>query len=274
MFDSEGWEQSPILYEEWAERIKKEPELAVKLRMNRGAYLKRELEYRTNGRNAIISISGGTGGGKSFAAIRLAYWINKLYKTENKPEIFFKPEEALEALPDIKTPNTMILDEAVPAAGTGSGRTIAEFRTLEETIRAKQLSMIFCSPTLHRHVAHFTLEAYGIKSKEKISKLVLYTPDQVAIGFVIIKSPTSEMLLNYTKQKQEFLENVQQRKVVGGKTKQTAQDCMNDETFMNEYDQCPNKGERIALIISTKNTGKSEAEEIDAMIAILKRRQN
>lgn len=263
------WNQSPIMRDVWESRIRTDPKLAVRMRFNYTYKLHEELKYRTSGRNAIISIYGQTGSGKSRSALALAEYINRLYHTKNKPCIYFTPQEALEALPQLPTPNTVEIDEQIEQWGAGSQRIEKEITNLEETIRAKCVSLIFCSPRLQSHVAHFVLETYAYDEKSNLNKLIIYAPDtREPLGYVIIRGPSGTILKEYSEKKDGFLGKIKER-TVGGSSQMAdiAAAVMNDPVYL----MCDNRDEKIGYLQVRYKTGYEEARRIIGLANLMKK---
>jgi len=163
-----------------------------------------------HGRNAIISIYGPTGSGKSYSGIQIANIIQKLYKKQfNTNNICYSSDELMKAAREAKQQDTLLFDEQSIGGGfgSGSGRSISELQMLEETIRKKQINLIFISPELKTHNHNFILRTWGINRERKRSKLIVSTPKNDILGYIIVKMPPKQIIKEYEIKKDNFLNN-------------------------------------------------------------------
>ena len=164
--------------------------------------------------NMILSVIGQTGTGKSYASIALglvfSHLLNSAFTHRN---IEFDINRIIDMLAEVKTRNTLIMDEQAEEFGAGSGRTKMEMRNVEETFRKRQVNFIYNSPTLRTHSHQFVLETYGIDYKRQIARLLVYqTYPGIPLGYITLGLPPKSILSGYEKKKDEFLKMVEERK--------------------------------------------------------------
>jgi len=168
--------------------------------------------------NLIVSIYGQTGTGKSYASLSLAEYIKKivkkLYDIEPKIYVEFLVEELLKDIEKANKFDIFILDEAINQFGIGSGRSVQELENIENVMRKRQLVFFFNSPEVKCHLHHFVLRTHAICYDKKVSKLLVYNPkkfDNDLIGYITLKIPSEELVREYEKKKDAFLDIVQKR---------------------------------------------------------------
>ena len=136
-------------------------------------------------RNLLFVIAGGTGSGKSYAALRLAQTLDKHFGI---PRTVFTPIELLELIRSPLPPaSAIVLDEAQLSADHKKwfNKTVETIRYITQTARFKNNILIFTTPDKEfiekdaRKLFHVGIEMKGnIDYKRKISygKMFLFQP--------------------------------------------------------------------------------------------------
>jgi len=113
-----SFRQTPIQEREWNIRLGMKPDLAITSTINVNSDLLSEIKDGVKRRNIILSISGQTGSGKSWASISMAELIAKLSRNEFEFEnVCFSSEELLNRLKNVKERTTLIMDEQIRSWG-------------------------------------------------------------------------------------------------------------------------------------------------------------
>lgn len=167
--------------------------------------------------NAVISIYGPTGSGKSMAGGYIQEFISKLTGVSiTEKNIFFSATEAISDIEDAQAGSVFLSDEQPFQMGVGSRRESTELRNLEEiAIRKERINIVFCSPTLRDHSHHFILETWA-KNRETFETFhILHDPHDIFLrprGFVITGKPSEKWMEIYTKKAYANSQRVKERK--------------------------------------------------------------
>jgi len=171
-------------------------------------------------KNAIISVIGKTGYGKSFAAIYLGMYLSKMYGMKfDASHIFFTCADLVERLKTAKDGETFMQDEQVGLERIGEGSMSEKLAldSIEATVRVRQINLIFCSPELRSHVNHWVIEAQRIDDKKKTCRHAICSVRNDTLhpfGRIYTGCPNdAELLKEYDKRKQAFIDAVLNQEV-------------------------------------------------------------
>ena len=173
-----------------------------------------DLQYRSDaGRNSIISVYGPTGSGKSWDMLSLMDVLAYIYGKKPDPDnVSFEVNRMIGRLKDVKEKNTLSMDEQIATFGPGSMSALKELQNIEETMRKRQINMIYCSPTARQHEHHYKLRTFGIDKDHKIAKLLVYVGnDSLPIGYITLAAPPKSLVEPYERKKDKFLDMVEKR---------------------------------------------------------------
>lgn len=197
--------QSEIMKEYWRQKIEKNPDIDLRLRLCKNRMLIDLIKKTKQNDHVICSIYGLTGSKKSSASISLAECICQLlgrsYKGGNEA---FTNEEFLEEISKRQRHDVIILDEQIKRHGTGSAILEAAMKNAEETLRIEQVSYIFNGATVRTHLHRFILETYAVDEHAQKIKLVMYTPDMQPIGYITLDYASPQNWNAYMQKKIRF----------------------------------------------------------------------
>lgn len=169
-----------------------------------------------NDEMGAIECVGVPGSGKSRAMISLAYylaekWQEKLGK-ETTVFIGFERKDTLAFIKIAKKGDVIIQDEDPAAFGQGSKTNEERLENLLKILRKKCISFIFVSP-VETKVRNITLrfETRYKMPKQRMTKLILYTRKNDALGYVYIKifDEDDVRVIQYEIDKDAFIEKTQ-----------------------------------------------------------------
>lgn len=240
-----NFHQTPIQRIYWEEILRKNERWQLTSCQNINPIIEEEIKQRLINGNIICSFKGKTGTGKSQGAIALALIISKvLHKTLTIKNITYNIEEIYKLL-ETETHDTVVVhDEQITSTGIGSQTRAAEFKNMEETLRKKRISFIFSSPELHQHIHNFTLETFAIDHSKHVSKMMVFTDDEL-IGYITLRQPPEEFLVEYEKHKDAFLKKITSRKVQEKPFSELADKIIADPM----WELCKNIGEKDRLVM-------------------------
>ena len=171
--------------------------------------------YRCNHKdNNIISIYGETGSGKSLAAIATAYFITKTFNS--KFYACFIADEVFDAIRKCKEDkdkgkhNVILLDEWVKQFGVGTGREFAQLGNIEETIRKRQIHLLYCAPEIFKHLHKTIVQMWDISETTDTSRGILEDKTEYPYGYILFSKPPSSLTDPYDIAKDAFLDKVQE----------------------------------------------------------------
>lgn len=131
--------------------------------------------------NLLCVITGGTGSGKSYAAISLAFATNKANGVNKDPKVFYDLDEFIEMLKTGKHEpgQSIVIDEAGLMAGSRNFMTKANkiISMISQSFRFMRLVTFFCVPDISfvdvhvRKLVHCWLITEGIDYKRNICYL-------------------------------------------------------------------------------------------------------
>ena len=144
----------------------------------------KRLIYKKN-RHALIVITGGTGTGKSYVALKIASNIDKTFNADTLEErLIFKPEAFGRAIANekLKKGNAIILDEAGVGLGARDFQTISNkvISKIIQTMRFRNLCVIMTVPNLEwidaiaRRSVHYHIrtKVIDLEAKSTMVKVV------------------------------------------------------------------------------------------------------
>lgn len=220
----------------------------------------------------VIQVNGETGSMKSSVAISIMK--NLIDETLTSDRITQEYQRFIELLDKSLPGQGFILDELVFQRGMGSTRMKEELLNLVETLRKRQNSMIFVTPT-EKFIADanvtFTLEPCGFDKKNKVVRC-LVRKNHRYIGFYYQKLLWEEPLWNeYEKGKDAFLEATKSQKY-----KKIAYEQLAKEIMIGTTPEQIKNAKRIKLLIEKKgrNMTTEERDLLVEQIKILKEEAN
>jgi len=183
--------------------------------------------------NAIISIFGETGTGKSYVGWRIGEYIEHIvqkylgiYVPFTDSNVHLDLAEQLSYLKNAKICDTHMLDEQTDFYGTASVYVISTMQNIEMTARKKQVNLIFCSPCVRTHYHNYVLETFLVKwPKQRVTVndegyiplgktyCFVYSAESKnyldPLGYITVSHPEKlQQLKNYEKKKDEYIEKV------------------------------------------------------------------
>lgn len=196
------------------QRAKQDMRLANALRMNLTTVFYTTLKQRaTTNKNVIISWYGGQGYGKSLGAFFVSSkWSEYSSSAFEASNVTFTEDELMLLFGKKEHKTIYVKDEQVQTFGLGSEREEAALENVAAVVRAQQLSLIYCSPSLKLHNVHFILEATGIINEARgLAMHILYEGStEKPIGFIFTKLPIlpQEFWSEYTRRKNNYINMV------------------------------------------------------------------
>jgi hypothetical protein len=170
-----------------------------------------ELQERLTGElqhHIVLYITGRTGTFKSSIGQELAMKFNPNFKSTN---IVFDNQALLSMAYDSKPTDWFVRDESPFEFGVGSWRIEKQVQILSETLRQRQNSLIFISPT-DRPVltAHYILETLDVSDDNKYVRVGVIDPwTRKYIGFVLVEIHwNNQIWKEYQERKKIFMEQV------------------------------------------------------------------
>lgn len=212
-----------------------------------------EIQERLNGdlhHHIVLYITGYTGTFKSSVAIELGTKFNPNFTAES---VVFDNQALLNLASISKPKDWFIRDESPFEFGVGSWRIEKQVQMLSETLRQRQNSLIFISPTERSVLAcHYILETLDVSEDNKFVRVGLIDPKtRKYIGFVLVEIHwNNPAWLEYQKRKDLFTEQVSKMDFAEANIDEDADRILADKGLM----ECKNKKE---LIVLSKNIFKS-----------------
>lgn len=202
----------PLEKEIIKDRLKNEKDLYEVFKKNKDITkiidedFKQKLHDKKRKNWVLIQINGETGTLKSSVGIAIAKTkLDENFEAKNVVQQYSQFEELLSKS---KPKESFILDEMVFQRGIGSTRMRENIINLAETLRKRQNSMIFITPTekfIDDDNVTITLEPCGIDEEKKIVRCL--TKKNRYIGFYYIKLLWNEPIwIEYEKNKDYFTE--------------------------------------------------------------------
>lgn len=208
----------------------------------------------------IVQINGETGSMKSSVALSLmSQYIDASFLASRVTQEYSVFEELLsDSLPG----QGFILDEMVFQRGVGSMRLQESIVNLSETLRKRENSMIFVTPTekfISNDNVNYTLEPCGFDEKTKIVRCLVRKKRY--LGFFYCKLLWNHPLwLEYEKGKDAFIEKSAQQKYKKVNYEKIARDLL-----VSMPDEYIGKKKRLTLYVE-KNAPNLTKEERDLLI--------
>jgi len=213
----------------------------------------------------VVQINGETGSKKSSVAISLMKIL--IDETFTAQRVTQEYNEFLTLLHESDSGQGFILDEMVFQRGTGSQRVREELLNLVETLRKRQNSMIFVTPTekfIGDDNVTFTLEPCGFDKKTKTVRC-LVRKNHRYLGFYYIKLLwKSDIWNDYEVKKDLFLESTKSQRY-----KKVAYEQMAKEIIEGSSEEEIKNHKRIKLLIEKKGRNMT-TEERDMLIEQVK----
>lgn len=222
--------------------------------------------------NILLSISGSTGSSKSSSIISLGEQYFPHFSVKN---IFYYDQSILDNIHKFK-PNTLLIRDENTAKGEyglGSNRSIAQLSRLYETSRKAGLNIALIEPEFAPNpIIKYFLSTVDMDLNNRITRLALIESESYkCLGAIFVKIlPDSHpLMVEYEKNKDEFIEQMRTGKTKGKISyKDLAKDCLDDL----EFDKYKNKTERKAYLLNKfPNYTTGEIETILAMVNVIKR---
>ncbi len=265
-----NFKQLPVQEDSWNNKIQQNPEIDLILRKNYNMRMLQEIRGRIIKRNIIVSFRGETGSTKSWSGCSFAEIISYLTKNKYNPRFtFYDIDELLDNLSKFKKHDIITLDEQIDNFGVGSGRMLSELKNVEETVRKKQFHFIFISPTIRTHLHHFILETFALDEKNGISKLIVYTPEKLILGYITLRKPRKENTKIIEERKDKFLKRVTERTT---STKSNLETLAKKLIAHEDWKHCRNAVEKQALASKIFSIGSTELAYVVAHANILSRK--
>lgn len=201
----------PLQREILKSRLKTESDLrrVFKKRIDFTNIINKEYEERTKDKKRknwlLIQITGETGSLKSSVAQTIATTLQKDFTEKN---FAWQYQEFQDKLANSKPKEVFVLDEMVFQRGIGSTRIKEGIINLVETLRKRQNSMIFCTPTekfIDDDNVTFTLEPMGIDEDTHTVRCLV--KKHKYLGFYYVKLDwDNDVWKAYEKLKDTFIE--------------------------------------------------------------------
>jgi len=260
----------PLQREILRERLRYEKDLrrVFKKKKDITKIIHEEVNERINKKEknwVVAQVNGETGSKKSSVAIALMFMFIDPQLTSK--QITQEYNEFIALLDKSNPKQGFILDELVFQRGMGSTRIKEELLNLIETLRKRQNSMIFVTPT-EKFIADsnvtFTLEPCGFDKKNKTVRC-LVRKNHRYIGFYYQKLLwNTKLWKDYEKGKDEFLEATKSQKYKKLDYEQLAMEIIAE----SEHDEIKNN-KRIMLQIEKKGKNLT-TQERDLLVEQIK----
>lgn len=205
-----------------------------------------ELQERLNGdlqHHVVLYITGRTGTFKSSVAQEIARTLNPNFQAK---DIVFDNQSLLNLAYESKPKDWYIRDESPFEFGVGSWRIEKQVQILAETLRQRQNSLIFISPT-ERPVltAHYILETLDMSEDNKYARVGIIDPyTRKYIGFILVEihwnNPT---WLEYQEKKKIFMEAVVKMDMGENNLQVDSERLLAEKSFLD----CKNRKELVVL---------------------------
>jgi len=261
----------PLQEEILLERIRYEKDLyrVFKKKKDLTPKIKQEIRLRINNKEeknwVVVQVNGETGTKKS--SIAIALMVSFIDPNFTAKGITQEYNSFLTLLNESKEKEGFILDEMVFQRGTGSQRMREELMNLVETLRKRQNSMIFVTPTekfIGDDNVTFTLEPCGFDKETKTVRC-LVRKNHRYIGFYYQKLLwNAPIWKDYEVGKDDFLEKSKSQKY-----KKVAYQEMAFELMKDCSDEDLKNNKRIKLLIEKKGRNMT-TEERDLLVEQIK----
>jgi len=178
--------------------------------------------------NAILSIFGEPGSGKSYVGWSVAECMTKIlskyYNTSfTEDNVYLDIAELSERLQHAKKGEVYMLDEQTDFFGTGSQFVLSTLQNIEMTCRKHQINLIYCAPCVRTHYHNLVLETFLCKWPEQrktvceegyipFGKTFCFVYGQESknyldpLGYIVVNHPKNlEALRAYEKKKDKYI---------------------------------------------------------------------
>lgn len=164
-----------------------------------------EYRWRRQG-NVHLAWRGGTGSGKSSAAVATADWFKRIEPGQLVGRLAYDLTEMPAKLKALERGDTIILDENIRLAGEGANTARMLLENLEDTLRGTQRNLFTVTPGVQEHaVMHAEMEAI-LWHPDKQFTLFLIWLDGVPHGTVAVPWMRKELYEVYKPWKDANLE--------------------------------------------------------------------
>lgn len=263
----------PLQKEILLERLRYEQDLRRVFKKNKDVtkIVLKEINERINNKKeknwVVIQVNGETGSKKS--SILLAIMKTLVDPNMTAEQITQEYNKFIELIHNSKPKQAFILDEQVFQRGTGSKRITEELINLVETLRKRQNSMGFATPTekfVTDENVTFTLEPCGFDKKNKVVRCLVRKRHKY-IGFYYQKLLWNKKIWKeYEKGKDEFIEKTKSQTYTKIEYEKLAKEIIkenNEETLKN------NKRIKLAIEKQGRNLTTEERDLLVEQIKIL-----
>lgn len=216
--------------------------------------------------NSILSMSGGTGSGKSNTVMSLIKMLVPSDRFSYKNFCFFD-EQILQLAKTLPENSFIVRDEGTNKAvfGQGSNRQAKSVQLLAETSRKRGLSICFIEPQETRlDIVKWYLETVDMDVENRITRVALKDPSSMEyLGaiYIPVLPEDDEDWCRYNEVKDSFIKNVGEGKLSGAK--------MNYKKLVEEiiekgdiYSYTKKKGMKAYLIMEYETFTMGEIETL------------
>lgn len=223
--------------------------------------------------NTVLSISGGTGQGKSSLVFSLGLMYFPNFTHEN---VFFFDQQIIQSAHKFKEHDLIIRDENPDKAtfGQGSTRTSGQLTLLVETCRKASLNLALIEPSFQANdITKWYLHTVDQDLNKRITRCGLIHPEtQRYIGCVCIPIMAEDHpeWVKYQARKDAFVKAMKSGDFTGSKLdyNSVAKDCIDDEDF---YKYRNVKEKKAYLITKYPNYTSGEIDTILSLINVIQR---
>ncbi len=258
----------PLEKEILKERLKHELDLrrVFRKRIDLTPTIQQEVDQRVNDPKRenwiIVQINGETGSIKSGSGIAFALqYLDPNFAAAN---VTAEYTDFINKLDHSERKQAFILDEMVFQRGIGSMRFRESIINLSETLRKRQNSMIFITPTekfISDENVTFTLEPCGFDKKNKVMRLLVKKKRYLGFFYLDLKPIWNKKIWKeYSIMKDDFIERSKSQQYKKFDYEQQAQKMIKDMG-----DQYKKSRKTISLYVE-KNMSNVTKEERDLLI--------
>jgi hypothetical protein len=243
------------------ERINMDPSFlnCFKEERNLTKYWFDEIEQRLTGdlhHHIVLYITGYTGTFKSSVAIELGLKFNPTFSALS---VVFDNQALLNLASQSQPKDWFIRDESPFEFGVGSWRIEKQVQILSETLRQRQNSLIFISPTERSVLAcHYILETLDVTEDNKYVRVGIIDPKtRKYIGFILVEIHWNNPIwTEYQKRKDLFLTQIVKMDFGEANIDEDAERILADKGL----EECKNKKELIVLAKSLFKSTRTGTE--------------
>jgi len=229
------WHLTPIMEALYKDNIATDDKYrALKYNVNATDKIAKTIKYCVeHDEYTVIEIVGATSSGKSQFALRTATdlrveWYRQLKEDCRKGlrEDYYMPrvhigssvEETQSFFKKARKGDVIIQDEDPDASGSGANTLLKNIKNILSICRESCINFIFVSPDMASYLetlVTFRVETMSKDYKRRITKAALYTPKNLALGYVYVEilPKDDKLVIRYLKVKRA---NIQKIKDAGG----------------------------------------------------------